>query len=452
MRRFTSANGLVTLLLAALAVALMAPPDPAHAAAPATILVHDSTELLAALDARNAGRRIRVLPGDYAITSPLIVPDGVLLEGSGVMGLADGLPSGFEPGTETTLRVASAFEGDLLTLGNGSIISGLRLIDIAPPPVTAAPRPGNVLVLGSRAPGDSVAAEIRDCEIVNPQPSGVLFDGPSGRAIVILTRNPAREQSPPPHEGARVSLLMSHSIVRSADDGGALFAINFAARGEVSVKFEDNRVEGSVSIAGGASRPDLVAQARTSLESSRNLYVRNPGGTDKFGWRVVGGSSAHIPGLASPGASSNVARVHSIDDRIEDFKVGIQAAAGRRWLDASGPVSDNLVELDLERTRVRTEGQDAADFVFQGAFSEAAPGVGREFPAGDRNVTRIRMRNVIGSPAVRANQYADASGPALADNKGVGNRLEILGGAADFARNNTSISVAPPAEFFTGKQ
>ena len=452
MKRFTSANGLVTLLLAALAVALMAPPDPAHAAARATILVHDSTELLAALDARNAGRRIRVLPGDYAINSPLIVPDGVLLEGGGVMRIADGLPSGFEAGTETTLRVASAFEGDLLTLGNGSIISGLRLIDIAPPPVTAAPRPGNVLVLGSRAPGDSVAAEIRDCEVVNPQPSGVLFDGPSGRAIVILTRNPAREQRPPPHEGASVSLVMSHSIVRSAGDGGALFAINFAARGEVSVKFEDNRVEGSVSVAGGASRPDLVAQARTSLESSRNLYVRNPGGTDKFGWRVVGGSSAHIPGLASPGASSNVARVHSIDDRIEDFKVGIQAAAGRRWLDASGPVSDNLVELDLERTRVRTEGQDAADFAFQGAFSEPAPGVGREFPAGDHNVTRIRMRNVTGSPAVRANQYSDASGPALVDNKGVGNRLEIPGGAAEFARNNTSISVAPPAEFFTGKQ
>ena len=245
---------------------------------------------------------------------------------------------------------------------------------------------------------------------------------------------------------------MARSIVRAAGDGGALFAINFAARGEVSVEFEDNRVEGPVTVAGGASRPDLVTQARTSLESNRNLYARNPRGLDRFAWRVVGGSSAHVPGLASPGASFNVASVHSVDDRIEGFKVGILAAAGRRWLGASGPASDNRVDLDLERTRIRTEGEDAADFAFQGAFSEPAPGVGREFPAGDHNVTRIRMRNVTGSPAVRANQYSDASGPALVDNKGVGNRLEIPGGAAEFARNNTSISVAPPAEFFTGKQ
>ena len=77
------------------------------------------------------------------------------------------------------MRVVSGFEGDLLTLGNGSIISGLRLIDIAPVPATAVPRTGNVVMLGSRGPGDSVTAEIRDCEIVNPQSSGVALDGPA---------------------------------------------------------------------------------------------------------------------------------------------------------------------------------------------------------------------------------------------------------------------------------
>ena len=316
-------------------------------------------------------------------------------------------------------------------------------------PNAAAPRVGNVVMLGSRGPGDLVAAEIRSCEIVNPQPTGVALDGPTGHAIAILTRNPGRDADPPPHEGATLALRVVRSIVRATGDGGAVFALNLAARGDISVEFENNRVEGPVSIAGGASRPDLVTGARTTFESNRNLYTRNPDGLDKFGWRVIGGSSAHIPGLASPGASSNVTRVHSVDDRIEDVRVGILAAAGRRWLSASGPLSGNRVELDLLRTRIQTEGATAADFVLQGALSEVAPGVGREFPAGDRNVLRIHMKDVTGSSAERANQYADAAGPSIEGNRGVGNRLELSGSANEFFRANTNISLAPPAGFFT---
>lgn len=448
MRHAVSAAVLVTLLLIALAVEAATPVVTSPAGIVTTILVHDSTELAAALDRRNAGRHIRVLSGDYAITNPLVVPDGTLLEGSGVMQIVDGLPAGFEPGTETTLRVAAAFEGDLMTLGNSSIISGLKLLDIAPMPATAAPRPGNAVMVGSRGPGDRVAAEIRDCEIVNPQSYGVANDGPAGHAIVVLTRNPARQADPPPHEGAALKLHMLRSIVRATGDGGAVFALNFATRGEISVTFDDNRIEGPVSIAGGASRPDRVTHASTSFESNGNLYARNPGGLDRFGWRVIGGSSAHIPGLASPGASFNQTRVQSVDDRIEGFKVGILAAAGRRWLSASGPVSDNRVELELTGTRIRTEGQDSADFLLQGTLSEEAPDVGREFPAGDRNVLRIRMQGVAGSPTERANRYIDVYGPSAPADRGAGNRLEFAGKAADFAGANMSISLAPPAEFF----
>jgi hypothetical protein len=364
------------------------------------------------------------------------------------MRMADGLPVGFAPGTETTLRVVSGFEGDVLTLGNGSTISGLTILDFATPPDAAVRRSGNVVMVGSRGPGESISAEIRDCEIVNPMSYGVANDGPIGHAIVILTRNPARQEDPPPHEGATLALRMVRTIVRATGNGGAVFALNFATRGDISVKFDNNRVEGPVSIAGGASRPDPVTECRTSFESNRNLYRRNSGGLDRFSWRVIGGSNAHIPGLASPGASFNVTRVHSVDDRMEGFKIGILAAAGRRWLSASGPVSDNRVEIDLDGTHIRTEGEDAADFALQGTLSEEAPGVGREFPAGDRNALRVSMRGVTGSPAERANRYVDVYGPSRQADQGIGNRLEIAGTAAEFESANTSISVAPPSEAF----
>ncbi len=448
MTRPVPAAGLATLLLAVLAVTSAARAEVASAVTPATILVHNPAELVSALDARNAGRHIRVLSGDYSITAPLLVPDGALLEGSGEMLIVDGLPVGFEPGTETTLRVASAFEGDLVTLGNGAAISGLKLIDVTPVPATPVPRNGNVVTLGSRGPGDSVTADIRDCEIVNPQSYGVTADGPAGHAIVILTRNPGRRDDPPPHEGAALKLHMLHSIVRATGNGGAVFALNFAARGRISVEFEDNRIEGPVSIAGGASRPDLVTHASTIFDSNRNLYTRNPGGLDRFAWRVIGGSSAHVPGLAAPGASFNVAKVHSVDDRIEGVRVGILASAGRRWLGASGPVSDNHVDLDLTGTRIRTEGDEAADFALQGTLSEEANGVGREFAAGDRNIVRAVMRGVTASPAQRANRYADVYGPSRPADQGSGNRLEFAGTLAGFAVANPGISPAPPAEFF----
>jgi hypothetical protein len=452
MARYTVPEVLLLPQYAALFIALAGPISPAHGASTAVIRVSNADELMAALDPWNVNRHIHVLHGDYAITRPLVVPDGTLLEGDGVMQVIDGLPAGFEAGTETTLRVTSGFAGDLLTLGNGVVVRNLKFVDLATDSGAAPQRSGNVIVVGSRKPGDSVAAEIRNCEIVNPQPTGVAFDGPTGHGLLILTRNPARQNGPPPHDGATVALRMVRSIVRATGNGGAVFAINFAARGKVSVRFENNRVEGPVSIAGGASRPELVTKASAVLESSRNLYARNTTGLDRFGWRVIGGSSAHIPGLMSPGARSNLSRVHSSGDRIEGFKVGILAAGGRRWLDASGPISNNRVELELDGTQIRTEGDGAADFALQGALSEDARVVGRAFPAGDRNVLRVRMRGVTGSSAVRANQYANAFGPSDEADRGIDNRLEIAGTAADFARDNSNISAAPPANFFMQAQ
>src|SRR5258706_6780534 len=81
------------------------------------IIVSNSTELIAALAPENAGRRIHVRAGDYSVTQPLTVPDGVTLEGEGVM-LFDGagLPAGFANGTRTTLTVTANTPGNVLTL------------------------------------------------------------------------------------------------------------------------------------------------------------------------------------------------------------------------------------------------------------------------------------------------------------------------------------------------
>jgi hypothetical protein len=449
----TRCTGPVALLLpqwTAVFIALAGPISPAHGASTAVIRVSNADELVAALDPQNAHRRIHVLHGDYAVTRPLLVPDGTILEGDGVMQVVDGLPAGFKPGTETTLRVTSAFEGDLLTLGDGAVVRNFKVVDLATSQVATTQRSGNVIVVGSRGPVDRLAAEIRDCEIVNPHPFGVAMDGPTGHALVVLTRNPARGGAPPPHEGATVAIRVVRSILRATGGGGAVFAINFAARGNVSVGLYDSRLEGPLIATGGASRPELVSNAVTTIDSTRNLYVLPAEGSDGFGWQVMGGSSAHIPDLASAGASFNTARVHSVDDRIEGFRIGIVAAAGRRWLDSSGPVSDNRLDLDLEGLRIRTEGADAADLEMQGARSEAAQDIGREFPAGDRNTLHVRMHGVTGSPTSRANQYDDAFGPSLQADCGTGNRLEIAGTPADFARVNTNISAAPPVAFFAG--
>jgi len=412
------------------------------------VLVSTSAELIAALDSATVGRQIRMLPGNYPVSGPLTVPDGAMLEGAGIMHMDQGLPSDFEPGTLTTIRVASGFVGDLITLGNGSILSSLRLEDLKTDPGSGPQRSGNVIAVESRAANDVVSAKIRDCEIINPNSMGAAKDGPTGQDLVVLTRNPERQNDPPPHEGATISVRLERSILRANGGGGAVFVINFAAHGKVSVVLEANVLEGALNVAGGASRPDLVTGAETVFESRNNLYVLRPGGYDAIAWRIYGGSSSHIPGLAAPGASFNVARISSDHDVITGFRTGIRATAGRRWKTASGPLTDNRLELELHGTRIQTDGEGAADLVLQGAMSDLEQDDSREFLPGDRNVLLVLMRDVKGSPAPRANSYAAVFGPELESNRGSGNRLEFVGNLEEFNQSNKSLSPAPPAEFF----
>jgi hypothetical protein len=413
------------------------------------LVVRSFPQLVEALQPGNAGRHIRILRGDYAVDRPLVVPDGATLEGEGVMAIdPEGLPAGFEPGTESTLRVSGGFSGHVLTLGHGSLIRGLRLVDLANPAAPPLARTGNVVFAGSRAPGDTIAASVVECEIVSPNRGGFTDDGPMGHGIAAVTLNPGLGAPPAAHEDARVSVSVRRSIVR-ANTGAAIFANNFAARSGVMLRLEGNRFEGYLVATAGVSRPDAVTGSVTSVESRRNLYAR--AGFDRHGWLLLGGSaSPHFLEAATPGASRNRLQVESVDDRIEGFRFGIQAAAARRLSAQSAPLDDNHVELSLQGTRIVTPGEEAADFVMQATLSETGQAGGPgEFPAGDRNVLRLQMSGVTGS-GPRRNVFADVVGPVQPANFGAGNQLQVVGEPEAFRRSNPSIEPPPDARHFVG--
>jgi hypothetical protein len=417
----------------------------------APLVVRSAPQLRDALQPENAGRHIRVLRGDYTIDRSLAVPDGATLEGEGVMLTGpDGLPGGFEPGTETTLRASGGFEGHLLTLGHGSAVKGLRLLQAVNPPAQPPARGGNVVFVGSRAPNDTIAASILECDIVSPGRGGFNDAGPIGHGIAAVTLNPALGAPPAAHENAQVSVSVRRSIVR-AGTGAAVFANNFAARGKVTLRLEGNRFEGYLVAAAGVSRPDGVTGSVTSVESRRNLYTRS--GFDRHGWLLLGGStSPHFPDAASPGASRNQLHLESTADRIEGFRYGIQAAAARRLGAQSAALSDNRLDLHLQGTKFVTQSDDAADLVLQAALSEIGQASGPgEFPAGDRNVLRLQMSGVTGS-GQRRNVFADVVGPQQPANRGTGNRLEIAGEVATFRQANPAIEPPPDPRYFVGSR
>lgn len=417
--------------------------------AAAPLRVHDTAQLVAALQPANAGRRIELAAGEYAVDRPLVVPDGTTLVGAGTMQLdGEGLPRGFASGEASTLRVIGGFAGSVLTLGDGSALLGLQILDLANTEAEPQRRRGNVVLVASRAPADNVTASINDCELVNPNQAGFTDDGPYGHGVAALTLNPSLGALPLPHEGAVISVRVERSLVQTRT-GGAVFANNFAARGRVAMQLEGNRFAGYMVASGGVSRPDAVTGAETTIESRRNLYTVT--GWPRAGWLLLGGSSSpHFLEAGIPGASGVVLRVDSSEDRIEGFGVGVDAAAARRIGVVGSPLSDNLLDLRLEGTRIVSAGEGAADLVLRAAWTEAQPWVtpGR-FAAGDRNVLRAKLDDVRGSGVTR-NRFAHVDGPVQPDDAGVGNRLVIGGTLEQFKQGNRAIEPAPAQEFFRG--
>jgi hypothetical protein len=414
---------------------------------PAPLRIGSSAELLSALSAVGAGQRIELAAGDYAIDRALVVPDGVTLVGAGNMLFdGEGRPTGFVPGSASTLHVTVAFDGDVLTLGNGSRLERLRVLDLETPPSALKQRQGNVVSVASRAPGDVIAASIVECEIAGPNDAWFTSEGPISHGVAVQTRNPGLGAPPDPHADARISIELRRSIVRT-HTGAAVFAINFAPRGRIEAVLEGNRLEGYLTAGGGANRPDPVRDALVVIESRGNLYRRT--GLDWFGVHLVGASTPpHITELPGQAAARNQLRMSSVDDRIEGFKVGVQASAARRLGTGSEPLNDNRVELEMRGTRIITPDPGAADFKLRGTVSqieqEQSPA---DIPAGDRNVLRVEINGVRGSGA-RQNIYADVDGPIRTDNSGTGNRLEFVGTREAFLESNRDLDPPPPARFF----
>ncbi|CAN5326921.1 hypothetical protein BH23GEM2_BH23GEM2_20430 [soil metagenome] len=412
------------------------------------IVVNSTAGLVAALVPENAGKRILLRVGAYGISQPLSVPDGVTLEGEGVM-LFDGsgLPTGFAGGTRTTLTMTANVAGNLLTLGDGATIRRLAVEDLAG-------RSGNAIAVVSRGPGDRISAVISEMEIFNPNAHGQAPAGPTGCGLAAWTDNPNVGMAPPPHEGAAVTVRMTRSLVTSPSPGTGcgVFAFNFAPFGKVDVTLDGNVVGGGIIANGGVSRPDAVHDARVAVESRHNLYrddSADPCAARHLGWNLTGGSGSLLPAPA-PATVRNTLRVQSFEDRIEGFTTGVLARAGLRLTATAGPSSENTVDLTLIGTTVSTPACGGAAFVADFRLAGAQV-LNASLVPGDGNTLRVLFRKVTGS-GTRANVYTDVlgpSGPQPPSLQGTGNTLEILGSPRAFEQTNDAIDPPPPAEFFT---
>lgn len=418
----------------------------APAASARTVEVADAAQLLAVLAGAKVPATIRLQPGDYALTSPLVVPDGVTLRGPAPMRLdAKRLPRGPEAAA-AVLRVSADFEGDAVTLGDGSRLERLRVVDRPDDPATPEQRVGNAVAVYSRAAGDRVAASISECEIVNPHPFGRTRDGPAGNAIVLLTRNPRATTDDGSHAGSDLRLQLDRVLVRATGRGGGIFANNFATRSAWSLAVARSRIEGTLSLAAGTSRPHAVRDARGAFTSSASLYERPAGGYDRHGWMLLGGSSAHQPKLEAQGASHGTLTVASRGDRVRGYRTAVFAAAARRYLHASGPLNDNRIELDLRGLVLEPAGDAASDLAIDAQYAEPDPERGQEFHVGDRNVVVARLDGVRGTGAT-GTRYAVATGPREAGNLGQGNAVRVRGAPVGFASRNPGLRPPDPALF-----
>jgi len=437
MKRYVLAFGLVVFPAVA-------------ASAPGTIVVEPGDKLEDVLVPANAGRRILVRKGTYPVTRPLVVPDGVTLEGEGVMTYgADGLPAGFAPGTQTLLvdALGLGVSADILTLGDGVKLARLAVeseVEVATPGVPFFVP--SLIQVPSRGVGDAVTASIDECELFNRNGGGIEPRGPTGRALNIVTLNTASG----PHEGASISVSMSRSIIRSPRNIYGIGAINFAPNAHVELRLEENVVGGGLNATAGVSRPAQVTGSTVTVHSSDNFYgSRAPDPLTNFGFRLHGGSSPPV-GFPTPipATTDNALRLHSMRDRIEGAFIGVYASSGARNLvpPAAATSDRNQVDLQLLGTSIRAV---LADFWLLGAEA-TQPGV---YP-GEENHLRVLMRGVTGScygvtgTCQRTQRYFDAVGPTGVLPAG-SNRLEIVGSPDSFADENQGIVPPPGANFFT---
>lgn len=406
-------------------------------------VVRDADELRAAVTDASRGTTISLLAGDYALDRPLQVPDGVTLEGAGIMEMRDGHAAGFRSGPVSLLRAAAKFDGSLLTMGDGVTLRGLSILDQVPD--RGAPlRSGNVVAVLSRAPRDTLSARIEDCEIVGEAAMGVTPAGPTGHGIVVLTRGPTLGQPGQPHRGAKLSLTVLRSVIRMR--GLSLFIVNFASDARIDVNLSASLLTAIVAT-GGVSRPELVTGSSVVLHSRGNLYRPAPGDVPDFAWMVFGGSSPHLMSPDIPGARDNLLALYSTGDRIEGFRIGVLAAGARRRVEGSGPLQDNRAELELSNLTIVVPDEDAIGVSLHGTLSGTGIDVEPPFPAGERNLLLARMTSVRFDGVPGRNRYSATFGDTAEDPTAATNRLVIEGTSAGFAIANPGFE-PPVGDYF----
>jgi hypothetical protein len=439
--------------------------------APAIEFVNDSAvvttsaELLAALSPANAGRRVHIRAGVYDLDRPLIVPDGMTLEGEGVMLFAaDGRATGFGDGKRTTLRMKENVPGDVLTLGNKVTVRNLEIVDLEG-------RSGNVISVMSRRPADSVSATIIESVLFNPNNFTIGPAGPLGRGLVVLSRNMNMAADPPADERAALAVRLIRSVIRSPTNGGGFFAFNFAANSKISLEISGSLIGGTSEAAGGVSRPDAVHDSEVRITSANSTY-RNEWSdhcaSPFWGWNLTGGAAAPLPKPA-PQAARNRLVLRSLNDRLEGFTTGVLATGSRVFNAAplNAAPKDNHISLELVGTTISTPSCSSVRRAVN-TSGAARPSyervadlrlIGGEVQIdgtspGDGNTVRAELRGVTGSGS-RFNSYAKSLGvfgSLPADLQGRGNRLEIVGDRAAFMKSNRAIDPAPASEFFTAER
>jgi protein kinase-like protein len=427
-----------------------------------------AAELTAALTPQNAGRRVHLRAGTYDITHPLIVPDGMTLEGEGMMSVAgSGYATGFNNTPRTILRMKANVGGDIVTLGNKATLRNLEISDLEG-------RSGNIVAVQSRRRRDSVSVLISDVVVVNPNQLAITTAGAVGRGLVVVTRNANGKADPPPDDSSQVSVRMTRSVIKSPAGGGGFFAFNFTAGSRIVLDISQSSIGGSSEADGGVSRGDAVHDSEVSITSRKNLYVNEVAdkcAVNSLGLNITGGSGAPIA-MKLPQTKRNRVVVHSVDDRIDGFKTAVLATGGRSFYAASlnPPPDDNHIELRLVGTTLITPSCPPLRRVINSPGAAAAADersekvrdlriVGSEIvnegaDPGEGNTVHLELSGVTGS-GTRANRYANAdAGYGLLPRslQGKGNRLEVAGDPATFSRMNRSIDPAPAAEFFSFKR
>ena len=426
-----------------------------------TAVITSSADLMAALVPANAGRRIQLRAGAYDIERPLTIPDGMTIDGAGVMRFdGDGLPAGFDSATRTTIRMAAPAAGDMLTLGDGVTLRRLEIEDLAG-------RTGNVIAVLSRGGHDSVSVTLEETVILNPNVFSIGASGPLGRALFIMTRNPNLGAAPLPDSASAITVRMTRSMVRAPAGGGGFFAYNFAANSTITLDIRQSVVGGSNEANGGVSRPDAVHGSRVQLHSEGNLYRNEwgePCASPLRGWNFTGGSSTPVPIEGAAVTRNNELLVRSVNDRLAGFTSAILATASRRFFPdpiSAAPV-DNRILLQLSGTTIETPACESVGRATDAGVATDQRDPVRDFTlvggwvandalaAGSGNILRAELTGVTASGR-RANSYLDAGGqmgPLPAELAGSGNRLEVVGDSAQFTRDNQGIDPAPAARFF----